>query len=693
MRPRGGNAVTEKDRAPNPAGAVFLSYASADAAGAERIAGALRAAGIEVWLDKSELRGGDSWDRQIRRQIRDCTLFVPIISANSQARPEGYFRLEWDLADQRTHLMGRNRAFVLPVCTDATPEREADVPDSFLAVQWMRLPDGETPAAFVERVRRLLAAEGLSPRMAPAASGSSPVQVARTSSGSFRSRIGWWLAATVLTVALGYLAVDELWLSRRSTVSLPAGPARDRVARASSAPAFAPPPHSIAVLPFVNMSGDKEQEYFSDGLTEELLNSLSRINELQVAARTSSFSFKGEKVDVETIAHKLHVAAVLEGSVRRSGHTVRITAQLINAVTGFHLWSQTYDRDLGNVLKLQTDIATAVASALSVTLLGGEAAKIESGGTHNPAAFDAYLRASRVGHDEKGLRARVAAYSEAITLDPHYARAFAHRSLALNEYAGAFATGSAVRAGFERAEADAHRAIALAPGLADGHVALEAFFERGALDFTRANAEYERALALAPGDASVLGSYGQFAVLMGRTARGLAAARRAVGLDPLNDARHAGLAWALLAARHYDEAIAAFQDALALAPDFPALYGARGAAYYLAGDLPSARASCESKPDDEESQVCLAVTYHELGRHPDAESALAKLRASLGNDAAYEYAEVYAQWGDRPKALEWLEMALRLQDSGLPWLRMDPFLDPLRNEPRFQSIEQALKFP
>jgi TolB-like protein/tetratricopeptide (TPR) repeat protein len=685
--------MTAKDRAPTPAGAVFLSYASADAAGAERIAGALRAAGIEVWLDKSELRGGDSWDRQIRRQIRDCTLFVPIISANSQARPEGYFRLEWDLADQRTHLMGRNRAFVLPVCTDATPEREADVPDSFLAVQWTRLPQGETPAAFVEHVRRLLAAEGLSARMAPGASGSSPVDVVRTPAASSRSRIGWWLAATVLTVALGYFAVEELRLTRRSAASPPAGPAEERTAHASSAPAFAPPPHSIAVLPFVNMSGDKEQEYFSDGLTEELLNSLSRINELQVAARTSSFSFKGEKVDVETIAHKLHVAAVLEGSVRRSGHTVRITTQLINAVTGFHLWSQTYDRDLGDVLKLQTDIATAVASALRVTLLGDEAARIESGGTHNPVAFDAFLRASRVGHDEKGLRARVAAYSEAIALDPHYARAFAHRSLALNEYAGAFATGPAVREGFDKARADAHTAIALAPDLADGHLALEAFFERGALDFTRANDEYERALALAPGNASVLGSYGQFAVLMGRTAAGLAAARRAVGLDPLNDARHAGLAWALLAARHYDEAIAAFQDALALAPDFPPLYGARGAAYYLLGNLPSARASCESKPDDEESQVCLAVIYRKLGRHPDAEAALAKLRASLGNDAAYEYAEVYAQWGDRPKALEWLETARRLQDSGLPWLRMDPLLDPLRNEPRFQAIEQTLKFP
>ena len=139
---------------PGVSNAVFLSYASEDAEAAERIATALRAAGVEVWFDKSELRGGDAWDRQIRGQIRDCALFVPIISVNTQARQEGYFRLEWDLADQRTHLMGRNRAFVIPLCMDATPEREADVPDSFLAVQWTRLPAGAPPAAFVERVQR-----------------------------------------------------------------------------------------------------------------------------------------------------------------------------------------------------------------------------------------------------------------------------------------------------------------------------------------------------------------------------------------------------------------------------------------------------------------------------------------------------------------------------------------------------------
>ena len=184
------------------------------------------------------------------------------------------------------------------------------------------------------------------------------------------------------------------------------------------------------MLPFVNLSGDASQEYFSDGLTEELLNSLAEINELQVAARTSSFSFK-EHPDIATVARKLNVGAVLEGSVRRSAKTIRITVQLINTVTGFHLWSKTYDRDLGDVLKLQTEIATAVASALKVTLLGDFAAKVELGGTRNPAAFDAYLRGAKARswiRDTKDLPAAIAAYTEAIRLDPHYALAFAGRS-------------------------------------------------------------------------------------------------------------------------------------------------------------------------------------------------------------------------------------------------------------------------
>ena len=504
----------------------------------------------------------------------------------------------------------------------------------------------------------------------------------------------------VLTVALAYFVVDKFWISRHFAATQSAVPAahetvpRTSVAAATVA-AFAPPPHSIAVLPFVNLSGDKDQEYFSDGLTEEVLNSLAQINDLQVAARTSSFSFR-EPPDIVTVARKLNVAAVLEGSVRRSAHTVRITVQLINAVTGFHLWSKTYDRDLGDVLKLQTEIATAVANALQVTLLGDAARKIELGGTRNPAAFDAYLTGSRAlntFNDGKDLQAAAAAYSEAIRLDPNYALAYAGRARAYSYYAEVYLTGTALRETYDKAQADARQAIALAPDLAEGHAALANYALGPALDFTQADEAYERALALAPGNAAVLDDYGPFAVFMGRADAGVAASRHAAALDPLNPVIRRHLGQALNFARRYDESVAALQEAVSLDPGSATNRAWLGFAYYTRGDFRRAQSSCESKSEYYYLRLCLALSYERLGRHAYAEAALAKLRAALGDAAAYQYAEIYAQWGNISKALEWLETAMRLRDPGLLYVKTDPFLDPLRKEPRFQAIERKLKFP
>jgi TolB-like protein/Flp pilus assembly protein TadD len=640
-----------------PSRAVFLSYASQDAEAAQRICEALRAAGIEVWFDQSELRGGDTWDRSIRKQIKTCALFIPVISRTTHDRREGYFRLEWKLAVDRCHLMDAEMAFLLPVVIDDTRDDDARVPERFREVQWTRLPGGITPPALVERVRRLLSGE---PAQEPTRSASAAVGVSA--------------AATTLKPVLA---------SSRSKSALPA------------ATAFNPSPHSIAVLPFVNLSGDKEQEYFSDGLTEELLNSLAEIDALQVAARTSAFSFKGRDNDIDAIGRKLNVATVLEGSVRRSAHTVRITTRLINTVTGFHLWSKTYDRDLGDVLKLQTEIATAVASALKVTLLGNEAAKIELGRSRNPGAFDAYLRGSRAvrsGQGASSYQSAIAGYTEAIRLDPNYALAFAARSLALSDYAGEFASGAGIREFRVKAEADVHEALRLAPELAEGHLALGRFLA-SSLDYTHASEAYERAMALAPGDAEVLADSGRFAVSMGRFDVGLAAVRHAVALDPLNPRSRAGLGEALFWARRYQEAVATFGEVISLEPDFKRAYGFRGVAYCWLGDLQSARSSAETKPDHWSSMWCLAVTYEKLRRHADAEAELEKLRAAFGDNSAYQCATIYAVWGNTDKALECLARAVRLPDAGVVYVKTDALMDPLRSDPRFQAIERELRFP
>jgi TolB-like protein len=445
------------------------------------------------------------------------------------------------------------------------------------------------------------------------------------------------------------------------------------------------------------MSGDKEQEYFSDGLSEELLNDLARIDELQVAARTSAFAFKGKDTDIGTVARKLNVGAVLEGSVRRSAHTVRVTAQLINAVNGFHMWSQTYDRGLGDVLKLQTEIAEAVASALKVKLLADAVSEMKVGGTRNAAAYDAYLRSASAywqassASDTEPVRA---GYQEAVRLDPNFALAYAGWSVALDAYAYLFAQGPAIGDFYHQARAQALKAVSLAPELAEGHLALALSYERS-LDLTYAKKEWERAMRLAPGNARVLRDYSGFAVLMGHTDAGIAAARRAKVLDPLNGNSHGFLSTALRFARQYDEALAAYQDALALLPNDPSLPASGAFLYYALGDFETMRTVCEGdkQGDLQEYQVCLALAYHKLGRQRDAASALARFKALRGDAGAYGYATIYAQWGDVREALGWLERALRLRDPQLISLKTDPLLDPLRNEPRLQAVERELKFP
>jgi hypothetical protein len=239
----------------DPGKAVFLSYASQDADAAGRICEALRAAGIEVWFDQSELRGGDAWDRQIRKQIHDCALFVPVISAHSDARHEGYFRREWRLAVERAGDMAEDVAFLLPVVVENTPDATARVPDRFREVQWSRLSDGQTTPAFVERVRRLLspASPSVNSSRASVAPGAAAL-IRQPFRPSWLSRRSLLVMVAVIIAALAYWDVDRFWISKRQ-VSPPAPPTAPRAAAPA---AFSPPPHSIAVLPFVNMSGDKD---------------------------------------------------------------------------------------------------------------------------------------------------------------------------------------------------------------------------------------------------------------------------------------------------------------------------------------------------------------------------------------------------------------------------------------------------
>jgi TolB-like protein/Flp pilus assembly protein TadD len=687
-----------------PTGAVFLSYASQDAEVARRICDALRASGIEVWFDQSELRGGDAWDRQIRQQIHDCRLFIALISAHTEARDEGYFRREWKLAVDRTHDMAEKKTFLVPVVIDDTSERGASVPDKFHEVQWARLPGGNTPLLFVEHVWRVLSLEpsATSRPTATALPGFVPTTTARAPSWSKPA----WLAMVVFAVGGACLVAERVWHSNHAREPLRVRPTASELAtRANATPdnavSFIPPPHSIAVLPFANLSGNPKQEYFSDGVSEELINALSHIESLQVVARTSSFSFKGQNVDVGTIARKLNVGTILEGSVRRAGNKVRITAQLINTVNGFHLWSEDYDRDLKDILALQTDIATAVARQLQVKLLGVEASSLELGETDNPLAYDAYLRAAHLMATADTLpdfQAGLAALNQVVTLDPGYAAALALRARALIDIAGFTEDRLTRKRLVDSAQRDAERAVALAPSLASAHIALGWFVRAVShVDFSGAEQEMRRAIALEPGSAYVQCYYGAFQTYLGHFEEALTAARYATRLDPLNFRYRVSLSDDLYRARHFKEAVSAADDALSLTPDAHEPNAYRVLSYLGLGQFEQARKMCESRSvqlDDADRHYCLAIAYHALGNAMDAERELQELKSGdRDNSRAYVLATIYAQWRDRVSALHWLATADRAHNPDLAFLKVDWMLDPIRNEPEFREIERRLRIP
>lgn len=465
-----------------------------------------------------------------------------------------------------------------------------------------------------------------------------------------------------------------------------------------SSSTFAPPVHSLAVLPFVNISADARQEYFSDGFTEELINALAQFDDLQVVARTSSFSFKGQNADISTIAHKLNVGNILEGSVRRSGNTVRITVTLINAISGLLIWSRTYDSTLNDNLKVQTTVATAVAQQLEVKLIGDEAAKIQAGGTNSAEAYDDYLQGEQLLNNadgEEDLRAAASVYDRAINIDPNYAAAYVGRANALSNISFATSNLDAREKVRVQAITSAERAVALAPELGDPHVVL-AITLRNVLDFVDAARENDRALALAPGSAKVQRNFATFAAELGHYAPAVIAARRAVALDPQNFFSHFALAHVFYLARRYAEALAALQDAEALDPG-SAQIGIWLVSTLLASHhIGQAQQKCESPTTplgDINRHGCLALVYHALGRKADAERQLEQLRTLAGDAAAYSYAEIYAQWGRKGTALQWLSTAERLRDPALQLLKVDWQLDPIRNEPRYKAIETRMNFP
>jgi TolB-like protein/Tfp pilus assembly protein PilF len=465
---------------------------------------------------------------------------------------------------------------------------------------------------------------------------------------------------------------------RYEHTSAPASVAVD----ATTVPAAAsviPTDHSIAVLPFVNMSSDKDQEYFADGISEELLNLLAQVPQLRVIARTSSFSFKGKEADVATIAKALNVANVLEGSVRKAGDTVRITAQLIRASDSSHLWSQTYDRKMTDVLTVQDDIAAAVVAQLKIKLLGAAPKVRET----DPGAFALYLQARELGRQstKDGFERSIALYQQALAIDPNYAAAWV--GLGTDYLTQANKGLRPIDEGFRLAREAATKALTIDPSYALAYSTLSRIATDHDSDLEAAASYTERALALDPTNPAVIRGAADLAQNLGRMQLAVMLDRYVVARDPVNASGYGSLAYEYGRTGRLDEAIANYRTALSLRPGRTGTLYNIGELYLRKGDPTAALQAMQQEPDETWRRVGMPMVYYSLGRQSEFEAALADLIKNQGEEWAYNIAYVLAWCGDVDRAFEWLDKAAANRDPGLVEIVNEPMFANIQHDPRW----------
>jgi len=670
-------------QASRPARAVFLSYASQDAEAAQRICEALRSAGVEVWFDQSELRGGDAWDTMIRTQIRTCGFFVPVISATTNGRDEGYFRREWRLAVERTADMADDRAFLVPVVIDGTTETPGRVPDAFRKVQWTRLPGGQCTKTFVDRVLSLVAINGTS----PTAEGQAQPLASFTAAAPrvappHRTRTAWrvLVAAAVVTlaIALAFLAYE-----------------RRRPPTTGEANAILPN-KSVAVLPFENRSGDHAQDFYADGLTDELTTALSRISALKVIARNSAARYRASDKRPSEIAHDLGVAALVTGSVLRAGGRVRYNAALVSGDTERNIWVESYDRDEHDVLTLQSEVARAIARAIAVRLSPGESERLADQRSVDPRAFEEYLvgRALWNQRTEQGIRAALMHFENAARIAPELA--LAHAGIADSHILLGVYGFDPPRSAFPKAKAAALRAIELDPHAGEPHASLGDILFHYDWDWRGSEREHEKAIELAPAFATAYQWGAEAQILNGDLASALARLQRARALDPFSMIIRFNLANVLKLLGRRDQAITELREAIAVDPNFARTrweLARQLLALGRTGDaLAEAHKLAELAPDSIPANAVLGLC---LGRAGDTDGARTLARRLEGWRpirfvSSLELARIAAGLRDRDLTIGYLQQAVDAREGFLPFISGDDEFAFLRDDPRFVAITQAI---
>lgn len=489
-------------------------------------------------------------------------------------------------------------------------------------------------------------------------------------SSFFFRRFGFPLLIAVLLTALGVI----FWRQHNGVKTLPVAA-------------------SIAVLPFVDLSPNHDQEYFSEGLADELTNDLAKVQGLKVISRSSAFQFKGKNEDLRLVGQKLGVENVLEGSVRKQGNRVRITAELTKAKDGFQLWSETYDREVGDAIAVQEEIARAVTSALQGKILANEDGNLfRSSRNTNAEAYEAYLQARYFyerGEDRDDLEKALAYADQSIQSDSKFAPAWALRSFIIN-------TSSSIgwrdhQQTAREAREDAERSLTLDPTLASGYVALAWIKVGYEWDWDGARKDLKKAAELQPGSALVLSYRAYLYECLGELDEAIAVTEEASALDPLR--ANAYLGELLYLAGRYEEARAFIQKSLAINPKLEGAHSTLAYILLAQGRLGDSLKEASNEPGEWQRLTSQAVVYHALGRRSDSDVALSRLISGHSNDSPYQVAEIYAYRGESNSAFQWMNRAYDERDPGLNQLKLDPLLKNIRSDPRYSELLKKMRLP
>src|SRR5205809_457807 len=504
-----------------------------------------------------------------------------------------------------------------------------------------------------------------------------------------RSRGGIWMALVVIAAAL---SLGLFFLGRYSAGNARSqNPASHGSGAASSEAVTAVPEKSVAVLPLLNESGDPKDEYFSDGLSEEMIAALAQINGLKVIGRSSSFRFKDRHEDPKAIGEKLGVSTLLEGTVRKQDDRVRIVAELVNAADGIALWTRTFDRELRDIFTVQQEIARAVAESLKVTLLGSNEKSAQMA-SNSVEAHNAYLQAHFhfQRRNVEDYRKAITYFDQAIQLDPNYALAYAERSevwTMIGDLTGQRATA------YPKARSDAEKAVEIAPVLAEAHAALGWVRFFGEWKFAEGLSELNRAKELSPANPTANDLLARVIVYLGRIDEAERQARQAVELDPLSVATQFNLARVLLYAGKLQEADAAGRKLPELQPSSSSSHRWQVFVAVERRDGDTALREAQPEPDGDFRRFALALAHYVRGDRKAADAALAELVTTGRKGLDYQIAQAYAVRGEIEKAFEWLQISFDNHDGGTLSLGVDPLLRGLHDDPRYKNLLAKLGLP